>query len=135
VAAQKLGWLFSEEGRTERGKNRHLDLALRRGEAIPPAVRDRWVIREFGRLVATHQVRPPFPARTLLLRAPGPGQGSDHGWRELLGHSLHIADVPVRHNDLGREASGVHVGPVIRVELDRLALDVRSVGPAAVAPA
>jgi acyl-coenzyme A synthetase/AMP-(fatty) acid ligase/thioesterase domain-containing protein len=119
VLGPKVDWLLSREGRTMRREDRELDLVLERGKPVPASLRGRFVVREYGRLLAGHQARPPFPERTLLLRVGSSGDGPDRGWGPLLGSSLQVVGVPGSHNDLGREASGAYVGPVIRHVLER----------------
>lgn len=132
VLVEKLAWYLGAEDREHRREDRRLDQALRRGEAVPVSARGHWVIRELGEMSVSHQVRPPYPARTVLLRGRGPGRLTEHGWRELLGDSLRITDLRLSHRDFGRQASGARVGPVIRAELDRLDSALRPEAPAAV---
>ena len=121
LITSELAWLFGEAGRTDRSENRQLAMALQRPGPVPAALRGRWVGRTFGSLLGEHEVRGPFPDRVLLLRTAGPGQLTDGGWGALLGEALRTADLSIEHRALSTEASGVHVGPVIRAELDRLA--------------
>jgi thioesterase domain-containing protein len=90
-----------------------IERAVASGEPVPPAVRGRYGLNEYAKLLRDHEPRPPYPDRVLLLSAFEAGGAPDRGWRELLGERLTIADVPGTHEDLGREASGVYVGPII----------------------
>jgi amino acid adenylation domain-containing protein len=99
---------------------RMLDRALARGQGVPLATRGRFVIRQYGSLLSEYRLRPPYPERILLLRTDGPGSDPDRGWSAFVGDALEIVDVAGSHNDLGQEASGVHVGPAIARALDRL---------------
>ena len=99
---------------------RMLDRALERGQEVPLATRGRFVIRQYGSLLSGYRLRPPYPERILLLRTDGPGSDPDRGWSAFVGDALEIVDVAGSHNDLGQEASGVHVGPAIARALDRL---------------
>jgi amino acid adenylation domain-containing protein len=132
VVAEKLAWYLGADDRATRRENRRLEQALRRGAAIPISARGVWAMRELGKISLTHQVRPPYPAHTVLLRGRGPGRVTEHGLREFLGDSLQITDVPLSHRDFGREASGGRVGPAIRSELDRVAAATRPEAPVVV---
>jgi thioesterase domain-containing protein len=114
-------WEAPRERRVNRKEDRRIDLAVARGEPIPPSLRGRHVKREYGRLLAGHEARPPFPSRVLLLRTDGPFDTPDRGWGPIVGSALEIVDLPGTHNDLGREASGAYVGPALSRELARAA--------------
>lgn len=113
---------LGKEARTAHREELLLSRALERAQPIPLAVRGRYVLREYGRLLVGHTPRPPYPRRVLLLRTGGPGQVPDRGWRALVGKALEIVDVPGTHNDLGREASGAYIGPVLAQALDHVPL-------------
>jgi enterobactin synthetase component F len=126
VLEEKLVWLLGAEGRQMRAEDRALDELLRVGGAVPASLRGRYVIRRYGSLLVGHRADPPFPERTVLLRAGRAGQSADRGWRPLLGESLHLIQVPGTHNDLGREASGVYVGPALARVLSGSPLEAQS---------
>jgi acyl-coenzyme A synthetase/AMP-(fatty) acid ligase/thioesterase domain-containing protein/acyl carrier protein len=112
------------EERTARRYDRIIDRALQTGEAVPIGARDRFLLVQSGLLMRDHNPAPPLPERVLLIRTGGPGTLPDRGWNPLVGDTLEIVDVPGTHADLGREASGVYVGPVIAEALQRLAVPI-----------
>jgi acyl-coenzyme A synthetase/AMP-(fatty) acid ligase/thioesterase domain-containing protein/acyl carrier protein len=109
-----------QQARTERREERILVGALERGEAVPVAARGRYVMRQYGVMLLGYEPRGPFPERVLLLRTGGPDESPDRGWGTFVGDALQIVDVPGTHPDLGREASGSYVGPVLYEVLDEL---------------
>jgi thioesterase domain-containing protein len=107
------------EFRERRQQNQRLERILTRGEPIPVSLRECNVMRQYVGLAHGHTPQPPYPQRTLLLRAGGPSDFPDRGWGALLGSALEIVDVPGTHTDLGRETSSGYVGPVINRVLER----------------
>jgi amino acid adenylation domain-containing protein len=106
------------QARAERQQQRMANRALERGERVPPAARSAALLQEFRGLVDEYRPRPPFADRVVLLRAEGALDRPDRGWSGLVAGALEVIDVPGRHLDLGREASGSYVGPVLARLLD-----------------
>jgi thioesterase domain-containing protein len=109
--------LMLGEGRANRRalieEQQAIERAVASGEPVPPAVRTRYSLNEYDKLIRGHEPRPPYPERVVLLFAFEDGGAPDRGWHELLGERLEIAEIPGTHDDLGREASGVYVGPIM----------------------
>lgn len=104
----------SSDARAARKHERIFGRALQRGETVPLPARPIYIMREYERLLSGHRLRPPYPERVLLLRA----DESDVGWRAIVGDALKVVDVPGSHGDLGREASGPYVGPILDAALN-----------------
>jgi thioesterase domain-containing protein len=110
---------LSPASREVRRIDRATASALRRGTAIPVEARESYIMRQYGTLMVGHSPGPPFPDRVLLLRATTPNKLSDRGWGPLLDGSLEVVDVACGHADLGREASGPLVGPILTGALNQ----------------
>jgi thioesterase domain-containing protein/acyl carrier protein len=106
----------SSESRAGRKHERIFNRALQRGETVPLPARPIYIMRVYEGLLSGHRLRPPYPQRVLLLRA----DESDIGWRAIVGDALAVVDVPGSHGDLGREASGPYVGPILDEALNDL---------------
>lgn len=115
---------LTRDARIARRLERMLSDALERGAPIPLEARGRHVLREYGALLHGYRVHPPVPERVLLVRTGDKAGLPDRGWGPLVGEGLEIVDVPGTHNDLGREASGRYVGPLIAQALERLPVAV-----------
>jgi len=100
--------------------DRMISEAVARGEPVPIPTRDRYVLLQYGGLLREHRPAAPYPDHVLLLRTGGPDRVPDRGWLDFVGESLEIVDVPGSHVDLGHEASGSYVGPILARALDRL---------------
>ena len=48
-----------------------------------------------------------------MLRVARDSGSRDRGWQDVVGDRLVIAEVPGLHGDLGKEASGTYVGPIL----------------------
>jgi acyl-coenzyme A synthetase/AMP-(fatty) acid ligase/thioesterase domain-containing protein len=121
--AHQVARVTGTEGeRQARGFDRMIAAAVENGQTVPIPARERYVLLQYGSLLREYRVRPPYSERMLLLRTGGPDRVPDRGWSDFVGDALEIVDVPGSHTDLGHEASGSYVGPVLARALDRLPL-------------